>query len=271
VLAQDHSFKAFSAQPFFRQVNTWLVERASLSDGPRVVDVACGSGLVTELILERIRGARDALVVALDMSAEALKDARERVAGAVDSAVEFVEGRAEELSTLVKRRMDTVVFCNGIHYVEDKRHVFHEVHNTLRPGGRFAFNTTFFAGAELPETLPFYRRWMIKSLRLLKTRYGSSPDRTKVQARRQLTPEQYIEALQAEDFSVELQELLPATLPEQGWLDISSYSDFAQGTLPGIPVDQASEVLCEALRQTFAEMGLTEVKRNWLSVVAARA
>ena len=268
---QDYSFKAFSAHAFFRQVHTWLVDRAGLDRASSVVDVACGSGLVTELIRERIRGARDAMIVALDVSSSALKDARARMAGMAGAAVEFVEGKAEELSTLVRTKVDTVVFCNGIHYVEDKRLVLHEVHETLRPGGTFAFNTAFFDGAELPETLPFYRRWMIKSLRLLKSRYGVSPDRTKVEARRQLTAEQYVEALRAEGFAVRVQELVPATLSQDGWLDISRFADFAQGTLPGIPVAQATEVLCDAIRDTFAEMQLSGVARNWLSIVAARA
>jgi ubiquinone/menaquinone biosynthesis C-methylase UbiE len=267
----DYSFKAFSSHPFFRQVNTWLVDRAQLGGASRVVDVACGSGLVTELILERVSRAREALVVALDMSAAALRDARERVAGAAGVAIEFVQGKAEELREVVRGQVDSVVFCNGIHYVEDKRSVFHQIHDTLRPGGTFAFNTAFFEGAELPETLPFYRRWMIKSLRLLRARYDLSPDRTKVEARRQLTPAQYADALQSEGFEIQIQELLPATLPEQGWIDIARYADFAQGTLPGIPLAQATEVLCDAIRETFAELGLTGVARNWLSVVAARA
>lgn len=268
---EDYSFKAFSAHQFFRQVNTWLLDRARLDAASQVVDVACGSGLVTELIRERLRGARDAMIVALDVSAAALKDARARMAGMAGAAVEFVEGKAEELSTIVRTKMDTVVFCNGIHYVEDKRLLLREVHETLRPGGTFAFNTAFFDGAELPDTLPFYRRWMIKSLRLLKSRYGMSPDRTKVEARRQLTPEQYVDALQAEGFAVQVRELVPATLPEDGWLDISRFADFAQGALPGIPIAQATEVLCDAIRETFAEMQLSGVSRNWLSIVAARA
>jgi len=271
VTADEYSFTAFSEHAFFREVNAWLVEHAQLERGWRVVDVGCGSGLVTELILERVRGARDALVVALDVSTGALSHVRERFAAASGVVLEFVQARAEEMSTLVRHAMDAVVFCNGIHYIADKRHVLREIRETLRPGGTFAFNTSFFEGAQLPETLAFYRRWMLRALRTLKTRYNLTPDRTRVTARRQLTPAEYRAALEAEQFEVRVDELLTVTLDEQGWVDISRFADFVEGALPGIPIARASEVLCDAVRETFAELRLDGVPRNWLSVVATRA
>lgn len=270
-MSAEYSFKPFSEQAFFREVNTWLVERARLQPGWRVLDVACGSGLVTELVLERVRGARDALVVALDMSADALAEVRERFAGVTDAVVQFVEARAEELSRFVHQAMDAVLFCNGIHYIDDKRRVLREIYATLRPGGVFAFNTSFFDGAHPPETHAFYRRWMMRALRTLKTRYGVMPERTRVTARRQLTPAEYHEALEAEGFQVQVEQLVTVNMNEQGWLDISRFADFAEGVLPGVPLDHAVEVLCDALRETFAELRIEVVPRNWLSVVATRS
>ena len=270
-MAQPYSFKAFSDQPFFREVNSWLVDHAALQRGWRVVDVACGSGLVTELVLERVRGARDALVVALDVSGAALADVKERFAGTGGALLELVQARAEEMSLSVRQAMDAVVFCNGIHYIADKRRLLREVRQTLRPGGTFAFNTSFFEGAHLPETLTFYRRWMLRALRTLKTRYGLTPDRTKVTARQQLTPAEYRAALEAEGFTVLVEEVVTATLDEQGWVDISRFADFVEGALPAVPLAQASEVLCDAVRETLADLGLAGVPRNWLSVVATRA
>jgi ubiquinone/menaquinone biosynthesis C-methylase UbiE len=187
----DYSFRAFSQHDFYRQVNEWLLDRTGLKRGWTVLDVACGCGAVTELIAERIRGGCDAVVIGLDMSASALREAREKLAGARDVVVEFVQARAEEMSQSVRRVVDAVVFCNGIHYVEDKSRLLAEVHRTLPAGGVFAFNTTFFQGAHLPETDRFYRRWMIKALRTLRGRYDLRPERDKVEARHQLTPEQY--------------------------------------------------------------------------------
>ena len=266
----DYSFKAFSQHAFYRQVNRWLVDRAGLERGWTVVDVACGSGAVTELILEQIKGARDAVVIALDMSAAALRDAQEKLAGAQGAVVEFVQARAEEMSRAVRSAADAVIFCNGIHYIDDKPRLLAEVYQTLRPGGVFAFNTSFFEGAHLPETQRFYRRWMVKAVRELKQRHGLERQRGKVGARRQLTQEEYRGLLEAEGFEVRTEKVVTAPVSQQGWIDISRYSDFVAGVLPGIPTKTASDVLCEALRETFAELSLQSVSRNWLSVIAAR-
>lgn len=266
----EFSFEAFSQQAFYRQVNRWLVDRAGLERGSTVVDVACGCGAVTELIVERIRGGCDAMVVGLDLSAAALREARQRLAGAQGVVVELVQARAEEMSQAVRRVVDAVIFCNGIHYIGDKCRVLAEVYGTLRAGGVFAFNTTFFQGAHPPETEPFYRRWMIKALRMLREQYDLRPERDKVEARSQLSPEQYGELLEAQGFEITVQELVPVKVSQQGWIDIIRFSDFVAGVMPGIAIKTASEVLCETLRETMAELKIQAVPRNWLSVVAAR-
>lgn len=267
---QEYSFKAFSEHDFYRRVNRWLVDRVGLQRGWTVVDVACGSGAVTELILERIRGARDAMVVGLDMSGSALRDAAAKVAGVRDALVEFVQARAEEMSRTVRRAADAVIFCNGIHYIGDKRRLLREVHLTLRPGGIFAFNTSFFEGAQPPETRRFYRHWMIKCLRKLKQEHNLTPSRDKVEARHQLAPEDYRALLEESGFEIREEELVAAPVTREGWLDISRFSDFIAGALPGISIETASQVLCEGLQETFDELQIDEVPRNWLAVVAVR-
>lgn len=266
----EYSFKAFSEHDFYRRVNQWLVDRVGLKRGWTVVDVACGSGAVTELILEQIRGAREAVVVGIDMSSTAIRDAANKVSGVRDAMVEFVQARAEEMSDAVRRAADAVVFCNGIHYIEDKRRLLTEVYNTLRPGGVFAFNTSFFDGAQPPETRKFYRRWMLKALRRLKDEHGLKPSRDRVEARHVLSAEEYRRLLEENGFEVREQELVSAPVSRQGWLDISRFRDFASGALPGVSIDTASKVLCDTVQETFDELKLQAVPRYWLSVIAVR-
>jgi ubiquinone/menaquinone biosynthesis C-methylase UbiE len=270
VAADEYSFKAFSEHAFYREVNEALVDRAELRRGWTVVDVACGSGAITELILEKIRGARDAMVIGVDMSATAIREAGEKVAGVRDAVVEFVQARAEEMSANIKRAVDAVVFCNGIHYIEDKQRLLAEVYKTLKPGGIFAFNTGFFDGALPPETVKYYRRWMLKSLRKLKTQYNLRPEHSKVESRIQLNAEQYRELLEDKGFELRAYEIYPGEVTEQGWIDLSRFSDFIAGALPGVPLQTASDVLVESLRETFAELGVKAWPRNWLTVVASR-
>src|SRR3972149_2442979 len=72
---------------------------------------------------------------------------------------------------------DALFFGNAIHLVKEKAAVVQQVYVGLREGGTFSFNTSFFQGAEPPESLQFYRRWMMKALRFLREQYGLSPDR----------------------------------------------------------------------------------------------
>lgn len=268
--SDEYTYKAFSEHEFYREVNETLVDRAHLERGWTVIDVACGSGAVTELILEKIRGARDAMVIGLDMSATALRDAREKVAGYRDAVAEFVQAQAEEMSNAVKRAADAVVFCNGIHYIPDKAELVKEVYRTLRPGGVFAFNTAYFDGALPPDTVKYYRRWMLKALRKLKKEHNLKPERSRVEPRKQLTADEYRLLLEEEGFEVKSQELVPVGITKEGWTDISRFSDFIAGALPGIPIKTASEVLVESLRETFEELGVPAWQRNWLTIVAAR-
>lgn len=266
----DYSFSAFSQQDFYRRVNEWLIDRVGFRPGWSVIDIGCGGGAVTELIAERIRGGHQAVVTGLDMSAAALKEARQRLAGAQDILVEFVQARAEEMSQAVRRVADAIVFCNGIHYVEDKCRLLAEVYRSLPAGGIFAFNTTFFQGAHLPETDRFYRRWMLKAVRRLREQYGLKPGRAKVESRHQLTAQQYHSLLASGGFEVTVEDLVPVAVSEQGWIDISRFTDFVAGVLPGISLETASEVLCDTVHETLAELGVGAVTRNWLSVIAAR-
>ncbi|MFN3974004.1 MAG: class I SAM-dependent methyltransferase [Dehalococcoidia bacterium] len=266
----DFSFKWFARHGFYRAVNAYLLERVGLHPGQRVVELACGTGAVTRMILEKLRGARDSVVIGIDMSASALREAMQSLSDARDAAVQFVHGRVEELSRLVREKADAIIFCNGIHYIQDKAALLQQVVDALKPGGRFAFNTSFFQGAHAPGTESFYRRWMYKAIRILKERHGLLPRADKVEARRQLTPEQYKALLESHGLRVVHQETRTVQVTLQGWLDISRFEDFVQGALPGVPLERASEALQEAVRQTFQEMGLAVVPRNWLTVVAER-
>jgi ubiquinone/menaquinone biosynthesis C-methylase UbiE len=267
----DFTFKAFAQQPFYKEVNRWLVNLAGLQPGQRVVDLACGAGTVTRLIIEKLQGARDSLVIALDSSSEALRLAREELSQLKSVLIEFAQGQAEQVAQLVRERVDAIFLCNAIHMIEDKKRLLGSVSQALRDGGIFAFNTTFFNGAQLPQTEHFYRRWMLRSLRILKRKYNLMPERAeKVEARRQLTMDEYTELLVAHEMRVRQQRLEPVAVPLEGWLAISQFSDFISGVMPRVPIAEASAALQEGLQEVFEELKLTSVPRNWWSVVAAR-
>lgn len=264
------SFGRFARQPFYRKVNGRLVELAGVEARGQILDLACGTGAVTQLILQKLQGLRDRCVIAMDASAEALEEARQELENARSAMVEFVQGRAEQLSQTLKQSVDAVIFCNAIHMIEEKGQVVDEVASVLNPGGVFAFSTTFFAGAQPPETEVFYRRWLMRAIRLLKRDHGLRPSQERVSARRQLSPEGYDELLKRRGLTVHEQHIEAVEVPLEGWLGISEFRDFIEGALPGVPLAEAAQALQEAVAQVFQELELDAVPRYWLYVVAER-
>jgi ubiquinone/menaquinone biosynthesis C-methylase UbiE len=269
--AMEFTLDKFAQNAFYQEVNRRLVALAGLGPGLTVVDVGAGTGAVTRLLAQQVSSQRGAEVIAVEPSESALDVARRNLEDVKGAVVRFVEGSAERLSQFVRRPADAVFFCNAIHLVHEKEQVVDEVSRALREGGTFCFNTSFYEGAEPPEAERFYRRWMMKALRVLKRTYGLSPDRTKVEARMRLTEEEYVSLLRGHGFQVKSKEIVTVQMPLKGFEDISEYSLWIEGVLPGVPLPAGSAALKEGARQAFEELGLTSSPRNWLLVVASRA
>jgi ubiquinone/menaquinone biosynthesis C-methylase UbiE len=266
------SYKQFAKQGFVQQANSHLLDLIDIRPGQKIVDLGCGTGAVTQLILEKLNGSRDSLVIGIDTSAEALNEAKKHVKYSQNLEPQFILSPVEQLCEILKKQVDIIVFCNGIHLVSDKTDLFSKISSSLKSGGVFALNTTFFQGAPPPETEQFYRRWMMKALRILKRRYDIRPKNEKVEARRQLTSMQFDELLCNHGFSIGSKSVFSVPFTLQGYLAISEYEDFIQGTLPGVPLEKGREALQEGVRQAFQELNIEDsVLRNWLSIVAVRS
>ncbi|MDI6771435.1 MAG: class I SAM-dependent methyltransferase [bacterium] len=260
------SFAKFAAHPFFREVNTWLVARAGIRPGTDVVDLGCGPGAITELILQRMGVPPLGHVFAIDPSASALVLAAQRIQSAV---VRFIQGTAERLGSLVPQ-VDTVIFCNAIHLVPDKAQVIEGISKVLRPGGVLAFNTTFFEGAYAGDSLRFYKHWGLRAMRLLREKGQAVVRDAKTTAMQWLTPEEYRRLLADSGFAEPEVEFQEKQLPCQAYEDISEFSMFIEGALPGVPLEIGMEALKAGARQTFEDLKLQTVPRIWMQVVARR-
>jgi len=271
-MVSDFTLEKFSQNPFYQEVNRRLVALARLRPGLRVVDLGAGTGAVTRLLVAEVGGDGDsAEVIAVEPSESAIEVARRSLENIRGAVVAFVQGGAERLSQLVRKPVDAVFFCNAIHLVKEKAAVMQEVYRSLREGGTFSFNTSFFQGAEPPESLQFYRRWMMKALRFLREQYGLSPDREqRAMARQPLSRDDYVSLLESNGFRVRESQVVPVPMTLKGFEDISEYSLFIEGALPGVPLDKGSAALKFGAREAFAELGLETSPRNWLLVVASK-
>lgn len=107
-----------------------VLDRADFKGNERILDAGCGSGRVTEQVLERWP---DATVVALDGSPAMIEAARQRLAG-FGRRVEYVVadlGRPLPISSV-----DAVVSTATFHWVPDHDALFRNLAAVLIPGGR---------------------------------------------------------------------------------------------------------------------------------------
>ena len=113
--------------------NAWtgpVVEAALISSGDRVLDVACGTGVLAIAAAEQV--GPDGEVVGLDINEGMLA-----VAGKKSDVVEWRHGRAEALP-FEEGHFDAVVSQFGLMFFEDKQKAVNEMVRVLKPGGQLA-------------------------------------------------------------------------------------------------------------------------------------
>jgi ubiquinone/menaquinone biosynthesis C-methylase UbiE len=114
-----------------------LIAEAALRPGERVLDVACGTGIVARLAAERV--GPTGTVAGLDVNPGMLAVARSMAAGA-GAAIRWYETSAESIP-LPADAFD-VVFCQlGLQFVADKSAALREMRRVLAPDGRVLVST----------------------------------------------------------------------------------------------------------------------------------
>ncbi len=112
-----------------------IVARLSGKTGLRVLETACGTGIVTERLVQRLGGA--GTLIATDLNEAMLEHARARLTKA---GVEWRQADATSLPFL-DESFDAVVCQFGVMFFPDKLRGAREALRVLRPGGVFLFNT----------------------------------------------------------------------------------------------------------------------------------
>ena len=110
-----------------------LFEHINLPPQPRCLEIGCGQGAVTRLLVERF----EAQAVATDFDPEQVAVAQERLAD-LDERVEFriADARAMPFDDA---QFDGVFSFGVLHHILGWRQVIAETARVLRPGGWFVF------------------------------------------------------------------------------------------------------------------------------------
>jgi ubiquinone/menaquinone biosynthesis C-methylase UbiE len=115
---------------------TALLGAAGLRPAERVLDVACGTGVVTRLAAEQVD--LDGTVAGLDINPAMLAVARSVPSSG--ATIEWHEGSAESLP-LADGSFDVVLSSLGLQFVPDKASALREMRRVLAPDGRLAIAT----------------------------------------------------------------------------------------------------------------------------------
>lgn len=108
---------------------------ANLKRGERVLDMACGTGVVTRLAAESV--APSGKVTGLDLDAGMLAVAQQSTPPGL--SIEWLESDAKDMA-LDDGIFDVVLCQMGLQFVADKTGVLREMHRVLAHGGRAHIN-----------------------------------------------------------------------------------------------------------------------------------
>jgi ubiquinone/menaquinone biosynthesis C-methylase UbiE len=288
----DTSYEPFSREPEYIEGNRGFVAGLPLRPGATVIDVACGTGAISEVMLEREPNLR---ILGLDLSRESLTLGRKDfLAAGMESRDGLVMARdregvrtrlllAEASAEVLPYRSgiaDLVFMGHSIHLPPRRDDLLSEIVRVMKPGALFAFNSAFYAGINPPGTEVFYRLWMTKALHYLqemeaRQRAAGGPG---IPRRRgtipkmmpYLTPGEWADVLTGhglEEVTIHERTIMMSRRAHEA---VGAYSGFARVMVSGYPAALACEALVHAAGPAMAEAGYEMLPKNWLEVTARK-
>ena len=123
-------FEEFFVPALFQQWGAVVAEAAAIAQGQRVLDVACGTGVLACAAADRAGTSGE--VVGLDPNEDMLTVARRK-----STRIEWQNGRAESLP-FPDKSFDAVVSQFGLMFFDDQRTALREMMRVMKSGGRMA-------------------------------------------------------------------------------------------------------------------------------------
>jgi SAM-dependent methyltransferase len=133
--AAPETYERYLVPALGRPFATDLVSAAEIRPGERVLDVACGTGIVARLAAERV--GPTGTVAGLDVNAGMLAVAR--TAAAHGAAIRWYETAAESMP-LPDESFDVVLCQLGLQFMADRAAALGEMRRVSAPGGRILVN-----------------------------------------------------------------------------------------------------------------------------------
>jgi SAM-dependent methyltransferase len=131
-----HAYERYMVPTLFAPWAQELRARAAQHAGERVLDVACGTGIVARLAAERVGPSGS--VLGMDLNAAMLETARAQTP-TTGAPVAWREGDAHRLPW-ADATFDMVCCQQGVQFFPDKTQALREMQRVLAPGGRLVLS-----------------------------------------------------------------------------------------------------------------------------------
>src|SRR5712692_2296344 len=129
---QAEAYETYLVPAIFGPMAAGLVDRAAPRPGERVVDIACGTGIVARTAAGRI--GNSGRVAGVDLNPSMLEAAARASAGSRPS-IEWLEAKAESVP-FEDESFDVVLCQQGLQFFPDRSAALREMRRLLAPGGR---------------------------------------------------------------------------------------------------------------------------------------
>ena len=129
-ISAAHVYEQQFVPTLFQHWSNVMTDLASITSGQRVLDVACGTGVLACAAAKQT--GPSGKIIGLDVNQEMLAVARSKAA-----PVEWCQGQAESLP-FADESFDAVVSQFGFMFFDDQRTALQEMMRVLSPGGQLA-------------------------------------------------------------------------------------------------------------------------------------
>jgi len=129
-------YQSFFVPAIATPVSGELLRTADLRAGERVLDVACGTGVITRAAAEQV--GQTGTVTAVDLAPDMLEVAK--ATPAAGAPIEWHQANAASLP-LPDASYDVALCQMGLMFMDDRTRALAELHRVLTPGGRVVINT----------------------------------------------------------------------------------------------------------------------------------
>ena len=281
------TYEPFSKEPEYLDANKNFIQGLPLTDTRRILDLASGTGVMTDFLLERCPDLQQ--VVGVDLSRESLVIALEHFKKKrlippdkdKDLQIHLLQGTAD-IIPLADQSVEAVIMGNSIHMLPDENALLAEINRVMQPNGLFAFYSSFYAGTMPPGTEKVHHEWvkqaamyLSKKSKELKAQGKPGIKRKRGTAKKAFSKpwpsiSDWQKMLVKNGFTVKHVNEREVMMDQRCFETIGAYAGLASVLFSGYPVHYASEALQETAGLALEIVEMPLVPRLWLEVYAVK-